>query len=214
MNFRKLLLTAVVAVSALTSQAQSVNDIFDPQATVTFLGLDMTGALFIGDRAKYGSQSDIQTLIRSWNDLLEREKDKFNVQAMLRKKIPVEYKLDVTKNHNADLDISNILSEKTADHIHLRKDGVEQIAAAYNYEGNNGIGLMFNVESFNKTNNEASLWVTFINMSSGEVLLTERMTGGPGGAGLRNYWINAVHEVMERVQKREFEMWRKKYQRK
>src|SRR5688572_1056041 len=181
MNPKKLIVMMLIALTGFSLRAQTVNEIFEPNTTITWLGLDMTGAIFIGDREKFGSQSDIQNTIKSWNDLLEREKDKFNVTAMLRKKVPVQLKLDITKNHNADLDISNILSEKSADHIHLRKDGVEQIAAAYNYDGATGIGLMFNVESFNKINNEGSLWVTFVNMSSGEVLLTERMTAAPRG---------------------------------
>jgi hypothetical protein len=214
MNAKKLIVTLFIALSGFTMKAQTVNDIFEPNTKITWLGLDMTGAIFIGDREKWGSQSDIQNTIKSWNDLFLREKDKFNVTAMLRKKTPVEFKLDITQNHNAELDISNILSEKSADHIHLRKDGVEQIAAAYNYEGLTGIGLMFNVESFNKTNNEGSLWVTFVNMATGEVLLTERMTAAPRGAGVRNYWAGAVFEIMEQVKKREYEQWRKKYQQK
>jgi hypothetical protein len=214
MNAKKLIVTLFIALSGFGLKAQTVNDIFEPNTTITWLGLDMTGAIFIGDREKWGSQSDIQNTIKSWNDLFLREKDKFNVTAMLKKKTPVEFKLDITQNHNAELDISNILSEKSADHIHLRKDGVEQIAAAYNYDGLTGIGLMFNVESFNKTNNEGSLWVTFVNMATGEVLLTERMTAAPRGAGVRNYWAGAVFEIMEQVKKREFEQWRKKYQQK
>jgi hypothetical protein len=214
MNAKKLIVTLFIALSGFTMKAQTVNDIFEPNTKITWLGLDMTGAIFIGDREKWGSQSDIQNTIKSWNDLFLHEKDKFNITAMLRKKTPVEFKLDITQNHNAELDISNILSEKSADHIHLRKDGVEQIAAAYNYEGLTGIGLMFNVESFNKTNNEGSLWVTFVNMATGEVLLTERMTAAPRGAGVRNYWAGAVFEIMEQVKKREYEQWRKKYQQK
>lgn len=214
MKLKKVIVSALLAISFLASDAQTINDIFDPNTTITWLGLDMTGAIFIGDREKYGSQSDVANLIKSWNDLIEREKDKFDIELMLHKQTPVQFKLDVTRAHNADLDISNILSEKTSDHIHLRKDGVEQIAAAYNYEGATGVGLMFNVESFNKTNNEGSLWVTFVNMSNGEVLFTERMTAGPGGAGVRNYWAGAVKGIIERVKKKEYEVWRKKYQRK
>lgn len=215
MNAKKLIVTLLIAISGVGLKAQTVNDIFEADTPITWLGLDMTGAIFIGDREKWGSQSDIANTIKSFNDLMEMEYSrKFNVGAMLKKKAEVTKKLDITRNHNSELDISNILSEKSADHIHLRKDGVEQIAAAYNYEGMTGIGLMFNVESFNKTNNEGSLWVTFVNMATGEVLLTERMTAGPRGAGVRNYWAGAIHEIMEQVRGREYERWRKKYQQK
>jgi hypothetical protein len=197
MKLKQLMIATFLMISALGSKAQDVNDIFDPQASLTWVGLDMTGAIFIGDREKFGSQSDIQNLIRSWNDVLEREKDKYNVKTMLRKKASIDMKLDITRNHNADLDISNILSEKKGDAIHLRKDGIEQIGAAYNFDGTKGIGLMFNVETFSKLTNEASVWVTFVNMETGEVLLTERVTGHPGGAGIRNYWLGAIAEIMD-----------------
>jgi len=213
MNLKKLLVLLMLTLPMMPVRAQTVNDIFDPNVPVTWLGWDLTGAIFIGDREKFGSQSDIQRLMKSWNDLMDRERDKFNVSSMMRKKEPVVYKLDVTTNHNAELDISNILSEKSADHVHLRKDGVEQIASSYNYEGLKGIGLMFNIESLNKTNNEASLWVTFVNMESGQVLLTERVTGSPSGGGLRNFWAGAIKEIIDHVKKKDFEAWRKKYQR-
>jgi len=213
MNLKKLLVLLMLVLPILPLRAQTVNDIFDPNVPVTWLGWDLTGAIFIGDREKFGSQSDIQRLMKSWNELMDRERDKFSVGSMMRKKEPVIYKLDITINHNSELDISNILSEKSADHVHLRKDGVEQIVSSYNYEGLKGIGLMFNIESLNKTNNEASLWVTFVNMESGQVLLTERVTGSPSGGGLRNFWAGAIKEAMDHVKKKDFEAWRKKYQR-
>jgi hypothetical protein len=213
MTLKKLFILLMLVLPMLPVRAQTVNDIFDPNTTVTWLGWDLTGAIFIGDREKFGSQSDIQRLMKSWNDLMDRERDKFNVAGMMKKKVKVEYKLDVTTNHNAELDISNILSEKSSDHVHLRKDGVEQIVGAYNYEGAKGIGLMFNIESLNKINNEASLWVTFVNMETGQVLLTERMTASPSGGGLRNFWAGAIVEIMNHVKKKDFEAWRKKYQR-
>ena len=213
MTFKKLFVLLMLVLPMSSLRAQTVNDIFDPKVPVTWLGWDLTGAIFIGDRERFGSQSDIQRLMKSWNDLMDRERAKFNVAIMMRKEEAVPYRLDITTNHNAELEISNILSEKSSDHVHLRKDGVEQIAAAYNYEGLTGIGLMFNIESFNKTNNEASLWVTFVNMQTGQVLLTERVTGRPFGSSLRNFWAGAINEIIQHVRKKDFEAWRKKYQR-
>jgi hypothetical protein len=213
MKMKKLLVLLLLALPLTSLRAQTVNEIFDPNTPVTWLGWDLTGAIFIGDREKFGSHSDMQRLMKSWNELMDKERDKFNITAMMRKKVPVVYKLDITTNHNAELDISNILSEKSSDHVHLRKDGVEQIAASYNYEGLKGIGLMFNIESLNKTNNEGSLWVTFVNMENGQVLLTERVTGSPSGFGLRNFWAGAIGDIIQHVKKKDFEAWRKKYQR-
>jgi hypothetical protein len=70
---------------------------------------------------------------------------------------------------------------------------------------------MFVVESFSKMNDEGSIWVTFINMDSKEVLFTEHLVGKPGGAGLRNFWAGCVNNVITKMEKKEFEMWRKKH---
>jgi hypothetical protein len=77
-----------------------------------------------------------------------------------------------------------------------------------------GLGVMFNVESFSKADEEGSVWVTFINLGTKEVFFSERVTGKPGGFGMRNFWGGAIYSMMKNMQKKEFEMWRKKYYRK
>ncbi len=48
-------------------------------------------------------------------------------------------------------------------------------------------------------------------MDSKQVYFSERMIGKPLGFGLRNYWANAIYDILKLIRKREFEMWRKKY---
>jgi hypothetical protein len=55
------------------------------------------------------------------------------------------------------------------------------------------------------------MWVTFIDMKTRQILFTERMVAEPGGFGLRNYWAGAIKGVLEKMRKKEYEMWRKKY---
>lgn len=193
--------------------SQSVNDIFEKDTPIVFLGLDLSGAKFIGDRERYGSESDIRTLMNSWNTLIETEKQKFNIAGMLGKD-KVDYNIDITRNHNNELEISDMLTDKISDHIHLRKENIMEIVAGYDFEKATGIGLMLNVESFNKTNVEALVWFTFIDLASKEVMFTERLSEPPGGLGMRNYWANAVYGMITKVKKKEYEMWRKKYQHK
>ena len=63
---------------------------------------------------------------------------------------------------------------------------IESIVRGYNFSGKKGIGLMFIMETMNKASATASMYVTFINLSSGKVLLTERMTAKAAGFGFRN----------------------------
>lgn len=192
--------------------AQEKSDVFKPETEITWLGLDFTDAKLIGDRERYGSESDIRHLVDSWNEIFIKEADKYDVADAIDKK-KVAINLDVTKENNATLDVLAMYSDQEKDHLHLDRERVFEIIANYDFKGLHGIGLMFNVESFNKINVEGTLWVTFINMDTKEVLFTERMAAPPGGFGMRNFWAGAVYKILERIKKKEFEMWRKKYYR-
>jgi len=212
MKSSKKLIVLFYMLSILSAPgfAQTINEIFDKNVPITWLGLDFSGAKFLGDREKYGSSSDVKFLIKSWNDVIEREKDKYNV-ARATKKTKAEYRADVTGVHNEELDISEMLSNNPGESFHLKAEDISTIVNSYDFQGLAGIGLMFNVESFNKFEQQAAIWVTFINLNSKEVLFTDRMLASPGGAGMRNYWARAVLETLEKMEKKQMEVWRKKY---
>jgi hypothetical protein len=208
MKFYKLI--ALFIMSSAAAFAQTKSDVFKEDVTVTWLGLDFTSAKFIGDREKFGSESDVRHLLDAWNALIINEPEKFDVaRAIDRKK--VENAPDVTKDHNAELDVMSMFTDEQKDYLHVKPSDVEEIVAGYDFKGKSGIGLMFIVESFSKTNEEGSIWVTFINMDSKEVLFSERMTAPPKGFGMRNFWAGCVYGILQKMEKKEFEMWRKKH---
>jgi hypothetical protein len=213
MNIRTLIIMLCITGSFTTSTgAQSLNGIFDKNVPITWLALDFTGALFIGDRDKYGSSSDVKFLIKSWNDLMEREREKYDVGKPLGKP-HVENKIDITRNHNDAIDVTEMLTNNPSLYFHLREEDITTIVKSYDFTGLSGIGLMFNVESFNRFGQQAAIWVTFIDLESKEIMFTERMQEAPGGAGLRNYWAGSVMAVLKKIEKKQFEFWRKKYYR-
>ncbi|WP_276369815.1 hypothetical protein [Chryseolinea sp. H1M3-3] len=209
MNYKTIVF---VLLAALVSPVfgQTKGDVFNPDTQITWLGLDFSGAKFIGDRERLGSESDIRHLLDAINELMIKEADKYNVAAALKRKT-VENAIDITNEHNAELDILSMISAEGKDHIHLKPDDVDQIISTYDFKGKSGIGLMFNVESFNKVIEEGSFWITFINMGTKEVLFTERLTAPPSGFGMRNFWAGSVNGVLAKIKKKEFENWRKKH---
>jgi hypothetical protein len=209
MNFKTIaLMFALTTVSPVFAQTKS--DVFNPDTEITWLGLDFTGAKFIGDRERLGSTSDIRHLLDALNELMVKEADKYNVAAALKRK-QVQNAIEVTMEHNAELDILSLISAEGNDHVHLSPDLVEQIISDYDFKGKSGIGLLFNVESLNKLIEEGSFWVTFVNMGTKEVLFTERLTAPPSGFGMRNFWAGSVNGVLAKIKKKEFENWRKKH---
>lgn len=207
---RKTIVFVVSIAMASSSFAQNRSDIFDPNTEITWLGLDFTGAKFIGDRERLGSESDLHHLLDALNELMVKEADKYNVAAALKRKT-VENATEVTTDHNAGLDVLAMISSEGKDHLHLSPDGVQDIVGSYDFKGKTGIGLMLNVESFNKLIEEGSFWVTFVNMATKEVLFTERLTAPPSGFGMRNFWAGSVNGVLTKIKKKEFENWKKKH---
>lgn len=189
--------------------AQERRDIFNSATEITWLGVDFSEAKFIGDREKLGSESDIRHLLDAINELMIKEADKYNVAAALQRK-KVDNATQVTAEHNSELDVLAMLSNDGKDHIHLKPDGVEQIIASYDFKGLSGIGVMINVESLNKLIDEGSFWVTFVNMGTRELLMTERIVAPPTGFGLRNFWAGAINGALIKIKKKEFEAWRKR----
>jgi hypothetical protein len=209
-------ITLLFVLATITADAQDLmQSVFDPKAEITWLGVDLSQAKLIGDRERWGSTSDVQRIMEAWNDLIVKEKDKFNIaRALGKERDKVRNMVEVTKESNANLDVTEMFSNEKTDHVRLRPGDIVAVVSEYDFKDASGLGLMFNVESFSKLDDEAAIWVTFIDIRNKEVLFSERMTGQPGGAGMRNFWANSVFEVLERMKKKEFEMWRKKYYRK
>ena len=192
--------------------AQSKSDVFRKDVPVTWLGLDFTSNKFIGDRERFGSESDVRHLIDAWHELILKESDKYDIARAIDR-VSVENAVEVTNENNAQLDVLSMFSENEKDYLHMKTSDVAEIVWNFDFKGLTGIGLMFNVESFNKINQEGSIWITFINLEAKEVLFTERMVAPPGGAGMRNYWAGCIRDILVKIQKKEFEMWRKKHYR-
>jgi hypothetical protein len=207
---RRLIVFMLSIFVSFPGVSQDKADVFNPNTEITWLGLDFTGAKFIGDRERLGSESDIRHLIDAINELMIKEADKYNVAAAIQRK-KVENAIEVTNEHNAELDVLTMISSEGKDHIHLNPSEVEGIVAGYDFKGKSGIGLIFNVESFNKLIEEGSFWITFVNMGNKEVLFTERLTAPPSGFGMRNFWAGSVNGVLAKIKKKEFENWRKKH---
>jgi hypothetical protein len=214
MTERKIVIVTLLTLFCSVSFAQQLQDIFDQKKTdIKWLGLDFSSAKLIGDRERLGSTSDVQHMITAWNDLMITQKEKFDIAAAIDK-LKVEDAVEVTKEHNASIDVTEIFSNDVKDHFRLKPDDIIAIVADYDFKGKSGIGVMFIVESFSKLNEEGAIWVTFINLDNKDVFFSERLTQKPGGFGVRNFWAGAIYGVMKNMQKKEFEMWRKKYYRK
>lgn len=213
MNIQRRLLFLFVLVAFVgTAHAQTKSDVFNKDVEVTWLGLDFSNAKLLGDREKFGSESDLRHLMTAWNELIINEADKYNVaKAVDRSK--VTNAIDVTADRNGEVDVQAMFTDNQKDYLHIQPSDIDGIVSSFDFKGKTGIGLVFIVETFSKPNEEGSIYVTFVNMGSKETLFSERLAAEPKGFGMRNFWAGCVYGVLTKMQKKEFANWKKKYYR-
>ncbi|WP_025762000.1 hypothetical protein [Dyadobacter tibetensis] len=183
--------------SSLFAQ-HSMADLFSGKAKVVFLGVDFTHAHYVG-KAGFTDPSAIKNQhINSWNTLIEAEPKKFSLEK------PLKLKSDQYESDVADMVNLNKKSAEVEGHISeeakaITEAQVKQYVSQYNLSEKSGIGVVYIAENLNKNEERMTAWVTFIDLSTKNVLHTELMEGKAGGFGFRNYWAGAIYNINKQV---------------
>lgn len=209
---KKALVLGVAAMLTAAVWADSQVDLFDPATAITWLGLDFTQVRFIGTASQWQETGEIDSdklrekYFPSWNSLFVNEAKKYNVAKAVHRS-SVAYAAEVTDKANNAATKQEFFSSNPDDYQGLEEKKIAALVKRYDFKGRNGVGLMFFVEGMSKAREEASMWVTFVNMDKRTVLLAKRVTGAPQGIGFRNYWARCFLNVLKRVEK-DFESWK------
>ncbi|MCF0042621.1 hypothetical protein [Dyadobacter fanqingshengii] len=207
---KKLLLLAFVLLNAgFASAENTMADLFNGKAKLTFLGLDFTQAKYVG---KIGFTDPVaiqnQHMV-SWNNLIEMEPKKFSLQkAFNLKDDQYASKVEDMVKYNKSANVADNITE--AESV-LTEDQVKKSVAKYSLSEKDGIGVVYVVESLSKTAEKLTVWVTFIDLSTKKVLYTEKVEGKAGGFGFRNYWAGGVYKINEAIDSKLYKKWSKTY---
>ncbi len=199
---KKLLFLLCCALLSVQSIAQK-SGLFDESSTITWLGLDFSQLHFIGDATQWKDAGEITNsqmrdkYFPGWNELIEKEKDRYKLADAVHR-TEVTYAIDVTEKANNSLK-GNFFESDGNLYQTLDEQKVAGLVKKYDFQGKNGIGMMFFVEGMSKGKERASMWVTFVDMKSKTVLLTKHMEGKSGGFGFRNYWAKSFFNVIKDV---------------
>ena len=201
MLMKKLIFFVFTLFLAAEASAQfTMPDLFSGKAKVVFLGLDFTQAKYIG-RIGFTDPAAIKNQhMVSWNNLIEAEPKKFSLEKPLKLK-DGQYTAQVTDmikyNKAANVEDNIIDDEYT-----ITEDKVKKSVAKYSLTDKDGIGVVYVVESLNKTAETLYAWVTFIDLASKKVIYTEKIEGKAGGFGFRNYWAGGVYKINNEIASR------------
>jgi hypothetical protein len=217
MNFINLLFVLMVA-SFGAANAQSVEDVFYKKE-MTWYGLDFTRAKFVGSFNEVGpipamggvvkvqtgdstrvtitgnSEPEVirDNYFRLWNNVILNEKEKYNLPVYYKKQA-VRSDLSIVDKLNAETNPDSMMLPWGT--LELTKEQIQAEVNRYDNKGKSGLGLVYIVESFNKSMELATVYVTFFDMATNKVLIANRLQTKPRGMGLRNYWATAIHRVM------------------
>ena len=200
---KKIVLLFIVAFAfSFAAQSQYTKaDVFKV-SEITFYGLDFSNVRLVGSEGFTDPYAIKNQFFKSWNNLFIAEPDKYNLAEVFGKS-NVTINLDIVTERNEMPAPGELVIDEP---YSFGEEVVSDIIAEYD-TGEEGIGLVFIIESFNKIDEMGYMWVTFFDMSTGEVLFAKHMAGDAGGFGLRNYWAKSYYNVMKDIGKKQWKIW-------
>ncbi len=207
---RKIFMLLLMQLSALIIQAQPMRDFFNKDASVTWIGVDFSGARYFGDQGTV-SEQEMKRIFFEINELVVFESERYRIGKTFRKNFLVN-DISITQKMNERIDERKIVSYSEDSLLHLNKDRIIKLVQRYEFGNRYGFAVAFFVEGLHKTKEQATIWVAVIRMSDKEVLITRRLSGEAGGISFRNHWSRPVLEVLNVIYKSEYNRWKKDVQ--
>jgi hypothetical protein len=201
----KKFLLLVVFYGTLSFQINAqynTSDVFEVNE-ITWYGLDFSNVRLIGAIGFQNPEKIQSYYFDVWNSLIFSEADKYNLAKFFHKE-SVKHYLDIVKEMNTLPNSDELVIEIE---YSFGAEKVMQIISEYDSGDKEGIGLVFIIESLNKQKEKAFVWVTFFDIQTKRVLLTENFDGKAGGFGFRNYWAGAYYEIMKSAYKSMRKSW-------
>lgn len=161
---------------------------------IVWAGIDFSEARLIGSEG-FSDPYDIhRRFFSAWNNLILSESDKYNIREFYKKKDVIN-DLSVVNERNEMPDPDELVINES---YSFEEGRVEAIVKEYDLKKKeDGVGLVYIVESFDKTGVLATVNVVFFDIQTRKILWKEQYQEKPGGFGLRNYWAGAIMKVMK-----------------
>jgi hypothetical protein len=204
------LLSVFMSVVAI---AQSEKDVISA-SEITWFGIDFSKAQFVGsfnqfaEAGEKGGDQIKHTFFPAWNDVVANEREKYDLKKAYNKS-SITYNLDIVAKRNAAVDADKLVT-LNSEEGRVTKEEIAKVVSQYKTD-KKGVGLVYIVDTYSKAEEKGVIWVTFFDMATRKVLITEKFTGKPGGFGLRNYWMKPVFEVMMKTSTEAYKNWSKTY---
>jgi hypothetical protein len=208
---KKVILSILIITSCSVFSQNSIKDIFTAKSIVWY-GLNFSEAKMIGefDQAMGAGMATSEDLkkkwIPSWNSLIISEPKNFKIKEAF-KKDEVFFDMVPTEKQNQSINQDGLMSVNPYTFTEAQKTVNTIVSKLNGGEKTEGIGVVFIVESFNRSMDEATVYVTIFDIKTKNVLISEKITGKPAGIGLRNFWAGAIKHILKEIDKTYYKKW-------
>jgi 3-methyladenine DNA glycosylase AlkC len=199
----------VLGSNAIT--AQTLKNVFaDSESPLLYLGIDFSRNRLLD----IGNASDIRDRIyTSINQLIINEPKKYDLKGAFNKS-NVDNNLNAVIKNYAKVNLNDILSTNSADFNRLKEADITAVVKELDIEKKDGVGVLFVMEAMRKIEKkgDAAIWVTFVDLKSKKVLMTERIeVKASAGFGFRNYWASTIKNLIDLIGDKKYKEWKQKY---
>ncbi|MBI3519784.1 MAG: hypothetical protein HY062_10560 [Bacteroidetes bacterium] len=211
---KKILLGLLITATGSVFAQNTGKDIFSAKSIVWY-GLNFSEARMVGQfdqaaGAGTASSSDLKNKwIPGWNTLIVSEPQNFKLGEAFRKN-DVYYDLAPTEKDNQSINLDKFMSFNPYTFTDAQKTVQGIISKLGTGDKKEGIGVTFIVESFNKSSDEASVYVTIFDIKTKSILVLDKITGKPKGIGLRNFWAGAIKHIIKQINDYNYKSWESK----
>jgi len=209
MFFKRLFFLATCFVLAGAGNSQlTFKDYFNEQTPLTYLGIDFTEIKLAGF-----SEEEMKDMAEKQfgfiNNLIinEDEKKKFNLPEFFHKR-KVEKDISFSEEHNFKIEADKVKSAGGDDENRLTPAAVEKLIAGYDFADKEGMGAMIVAESFNRTKEQGTAYIVFIDLTTRKILYSEKFTEKGGGFGVRNFWSRVFYNLLLETDSK-YKKWKK-----
>ena len=185
---------ALVFISFLNSYGQEGNKLLFESTEVVWCGLDYSMVKCIGG---YGFNEPDQIknkYFEGWNQLMLAEPSKYNFKEAYDIDSQIT-DLSVVERRN---DIPEIDSLVINEEYHFEPGAIKNVIKDYNLKkAKEGLGLVYIVESLDKTKIQSTIYVVFFDIATKEILWGRKYTHEAKGFGFRNYWAYPIYSTIK-----------------
>jgi len=165
---------------------------------IFWYGLDFSVAKMIGSSGFRKPDVIANEYVHpKWNNLIFSQSSKFNINRMCGNKGIISYR-DVVIERNENVTSYNLIIDSD---YSISNGTLINLIQEYPTAHENSVGLVFVVESFNKTKNRAFVWVVYFNRKTGVIINMNRYIGRPSGTTVLNYWANSIESIIQQAKK-------------